>query len=122
MTKSLNAMLDEAAQDRDEAARERAETEAQRLAIRKERFDVEDSYRKLAALGREEAQLRERHIEGLKQERAVFFTKTLWLILGAGFIGAMCYWWALAVTRWLGATFLAVVSSGWAALAAWWSS
>ena len=80
------------------------------------------SYRKLAALGREEAQLRERHIEGLKQERAVFFTKTLWLMLGAGFIGAMCYWWALAVTRWLGATFLAVVSSGWAALAAWWSS
>ena len=44
----------------------------------------------------------------------MFFTKTLWLMLGAGFIGAMCYWWALAVTRWLGATFLAVVSSGWA--------
>ena len=90
--------------------------------IKQARADIEAGYLRLAALGREEAQLRERNIEGLKQERAVFFTKTLWLTLGAGFVGAMCYWWALAVTRWLGATFLAVVSSGWAALAAWWSS
>ena len=64
MTQTLNSRLDE-------AKRERAETEVQKLALTKERFNVEHSYQRLAALGREEAQLRERNIEGLKRERAV---------------------------------------------------
>ena len=73
MTQSLNSQLDAAERDRDAAKREREETEVQLLALRNERFNVEDSYRTLAALGREEAQLRERNIEGLKREHALIF-------------------------------------------------
>ena len=49
MTKSLNSQLDAAERDRDEAKREREETEVQLHALRNERFNVEDSYRTLAA-------------------------------------------------------------------------
>ena len=82
MTQTLNSRLDE-------AKRERAETEVQKLALAKERFNVEQSYQRLAALGREEAQLRERNIEVLKRERAVFLNKMLFLMVGAGWAGAL---------------------------------
>ena len=88
MTQSLNSQLDAAERDRDEARREREETEVQKLALTMERFNVEDSYRTLAAKGREEAQLRERNIEGLKREHALFFNKTLFVMVGAGAFGA----------------------------------
>ena len=122
MTKSLNSQLDAAERDRDEAKREREETEVQLHALRNERFNVEDSYRTLAAKGREEAQLRERHIEGLKREHALFFNKTLFVMVGAGAFGALLAGLMNEITRWLWTTFLAAVSSGWATLAAWWSS
>ena len=115
MTKSLNSQLDAAERDREE-------TEVQLLALRNERFNVEDSYRTLAAKGREEAQLRERHIEGLKREHALFFNKTLFVMVGAGAFGALLAGLMNEISRWLWTTFLAAVSSGWATLAAWWSS
>ena len=105
MTQTLNSRLDE-------AKRERAETEVQKLALTKERFNVEHSYQRLAALGREEAQLRERNIEGLKRERAVFFNKTLFIVFGAGAFGALLAGVTGEIARWMWATFLAVVSSG----------
>ena len=77
MTKSLNSQLDE-------AKREREETEAQKLALTKERFNVEDSYRTLAAKVREEAQLRERNIEVLKHERGLYIEKMLFWMVGRG--------------------------------------
>ena len=122
MTKSLNSQLDAAERDRDEAKWEREETEVQLHALRNERFNVEDSYRTLAAKGREEAQLRERNIEGLKREHALFLNKTLFVMVGAGAFGAFLAGLMNEITRWLWATFLAVVSSGWATLAAWWNS
>ena len=115
MTKSLNSQLDAAERDREE-------TEVQLLALRNERFNVEDSYRTLAAKGREEAQLRERNIEGLKREHALFLNKTLFLMVGAGVFSALFAGVMGEIARWLWATFLAVVSSGWATLAAWWNS
>ena len=122
MTKSLNSQLDAAERDRDAAKREREETEVQLHALRNERFNVEDSYRTLAAKGREEAQLRERHIEGLKREHALFFNKTLFVMVGAGAFGAFLAGLTGEAARWLWAMFLAVVNSGWATLAAWWNS
>ena len=122
MTKSLNSQLDAAERDRDAAKREREETEVQLLALRNERFNVEHSYQRLAALSREETQLRERNIEVLKRERAVFFNKTLFMVFGAGAFGALLAGVMGEIARWLWATFLAVVSSGWATLAAWWNS
>ena len=90
---------------------EREETEVQLLALRNERFNVEDSYRTLAALGREEAQLRERNIEGLKREHALFFNKTLFVMVGAGAFGALLVGVMNEAARW-----------GLATLAAWWNS
>ncbi len=115
MTQSLNSQLDD-------STRERAETEAQLLALRNERFNVEHSYQRLAALGREEAQLRERNIEGLKREHALLLNKTLFVMVGAGAFGAFLAGLLNEITRWLWATFLAVVSSGWAMVAGWWNA
>ena len=115
MTQTINARLDE-------AKRERAETEVQKHALTKERFNVEHSYQRLAALGREEAQLRERNIEVLQRERAVFLNKMLFLMVGAGVFGAFLAGLMTEIARWLWAAFLAVAGSVGAALAAWWNS
>ena len=122
MTKSLNSQLDAAERDRDEAKWEREETEVQLHALRNERFNVEDSYRTLAAKGREEAQLRERNIEGLKREHALFLNKTLFVMVGAGWAGALLSGLMTEIARWLWAAFLAGAGSVGATLAAWWNA
>ena len=82
------------------------------LALKNARAEAEDGYRTLAALGREEAQQRERTIESLQRERAVFFNKTLFLMVGAGTFGALLAGVANETARWLWATtFLAAPSS-----------
>ena len=76
-------------------------------------------FRTLAAKSREEAQLRERNIEVLKHERGLYIEKTLFWMVGAGAFGAFLAGVTGEIARWLWATFLTVVNSGWATLAAW---
>ena len=53
---------------------------------------------------------------------AVKIEKTLFWMVGAGAFAAFLAGVTGEIARWLWATFLTVVSSGWASVAAWWNS
>ena len=115
MTKTLDDRLDD-------VQRQFVEMAGFLRTFKNTRADAEHGYQRLAFLAREEAQLRERHIEDLKRERAAFVNKTLFLMLGAGGVGALFAGLMTEIAQWLWAAFLAVVNSGWATLAAWWNA
>ena len=79
---------------------------------------AENNYNSLTDKCREEVRVRQQVIEGLKSER----TMLLSVAVIAGAIGALAAGLTTQAARWLWDTFLAVLSSGWATLAAWWSS
>ena len=106
----------------DDVQRQYVEMDGLLLALKNARDEAEHGYRTLATKSREEAQQRERTIESLQRERAVFFNKTLFLMVGTGAFGALLAGVTNETARWLWATVLAVLSSGWATLAAWWNS
>ena len=87
-------------------------------AAEKAAWVAENNYRSLTDKCREEFRVRQQVIEGLKHER----TMLLSVAVIAGAIGALAAGLTTQAARWLWATFLAVLSSGWATLAAWWSS
>ena len=87
-------------------------------AAEKAAWVAETNYRSLTDKCREEFRVRQQVIEGLKSER----TMLLSVAVIAGAIGALAAGLTTQAARWLWDTFLAVLSSGWATLAAWWSS
>ena len=79
---------------------------------------AENNYNSLTDKCREEVRVRQQVIEGLKSER----TMLLSVAVIAGAIGALAAGLTTQAARGLWDTFLAVLSNGWAMLAAWWSS
>ena len=79
---------------------------------------AENNYRSLTDKCREEFRVRQQVIEGLQSERTLLLSVTVI----AGAVGALGAGLTTQAARWLWDTFLAVLSSGWATLAAWWSS
>ena len=62
--------------------------------------------------------VRQQVLEGLQSERRLLLS----LAVIAGAVGALGAGLATEAARWLWDAFLAVLSSGWATLAAWWNS
>ena len=62
--------------------------------------------------------MRQQVLEGLQSERRLLLS----LAVIAGAVGALGAGLATEAARWLWDAFLAVLSSGWATLAAWWNS
>ena len=79
---------------------------------------AENNYNSLTDKCREEFRVRQQVIEGLKSERSLLLS----LAVIAGAVGALGAGLTSEAARWLWDTFLAVLSSGWATLAAWWNS
>ena len=88
------------------------------MAWLKAAWVAENNYNSLTDKCREEVRVRQQVIEGLKSER----TMLLSVAVIAGAIGALAAGLTTQAARWLWDTFLAGLSSGWATLAAWWSS
>ena len=79
---------------------------------------AENNYRSLTDKCREEFRVRQQVLEGLKFERRMLLSMA---VIGGAF-GALAAGLTTQAARWMWDTFLAVLSSGWATLAAWWSS
>ena len=79
---------------------------------------AENNYRSLTDKCREEFRVHQQVIEGLQSERTLLLS----VAVIAGAVGALGAGLTTQAARWLWDTFLAVLSSGWATLAAWWSS
>ena len=79
---------------------------------------AETQYNTLTYKCEQEIRVRQQGMAVLKLERR--FIISLTVIAGA--VGAVAAGLTSEAARWLWATFLAVVSSGWATLAAWWNS
>ena len=87
-------------------------------AAEKAAWVAENNYRSLTDKCREEFRVRQQVIEGLQSERTLLLS----MAVIAGAIGALGAGLTTEAARWLWDTFLAVLSSGWATLAAWWNS
>ena len=87
-------------------------------AAEKAAWVAENNYNSLTDKCREEFRVRQQVIEGLKSERTLLLS----LAVIAGAVGALGAGLTTQAARWLWATFLAVLSSGWATVAAWWAS
>ena len=74
---------------------------------------AENNYNSLTDKCREEFRVRQQVIEGLKSERSLLLS----LAVIAGAVGALGAGLTSEAARWLWDTFLAVLSSGWTALA-----
>ena len=79
---------------------------------------AENNYNSLTDKCREEFRVRQQLIDGMKSERSLLLS----LAVIAGAIGALAAGLTTQAARWLWDTFLAVLSGGWATLAAWWNS
>ena len=79
---------------------------------------AENNYRSLTDKCREEFQVRQQVLEGLKSERRTLLS----LAVIAGAVGALGARLTTEAARWLWDTSLAILSVGWTALAAWWNS
>ena len=87
-------------------------------AAEKAAWVAENNYRSLTDKCREEFRVRQQVLEGLKYERRLLLSMA---VIGGAF-GALAAGLTTQAARWMWDTFLAVLSSGWATLAAWWSS
>ena len=85
-------------------------------AAEKAAWVAENNYNSLTDKCREEFRVRQEVIEGLKFEWRMLLSMA---VIGGAF-GALAAGLTTQAARWLWDTFLAVLSSGWATLAAWW--
>ena len=76
---------------------------------------AENNYRSLTDKCREEFRVRQQVLEGLQSERRTLLS----LAVIAGAVGALGAGLTTQAARWLWDTFLAILSAGWTALAAW---
>ena len=118
MTPQLSDRLKEVQRQYAEMEHNTATLQNAKQAAEKAAWVAENNYRSLTDKCREEFRVRQQVIEGLKSERSLLLSMA---IIG-GVIGMMGAALAGEIARWLWAAFLAVVSSGWATLAAWWNS
>ena len=87
-------------------------------AAEKAAWVAENNYRSLTDKCREEFRVRQQVLEGLQAERR--FILSVAVIAGA--VGALGAGLTTEAARWLWDTFLAILSSGLTAWAAWWNS
>ena len=118
MTPSITDRLKEvqrqyAEMEHNTAALKQAQQEAEEAARA-----AENNYRSLTDKCREEYRVRQRLIEQMQQQWRVLFG----IAALGGAVGMLGAAGALVIARWLWAMLLAALSSGWAALAAWWSA
>ena len=114
MTKTLDDRLDDvqrqyAAMEHNTASLQNAQQAA---------WAAETQYNTLTYKCEQEIQVRQQVMDVLKLERRFIIS----LAVIAGAVGALGAGLTNEAARWLWATFLAAVSSGWATLAAWWNS
>ena len=115
MTKTLDDRLDDVqhqyvAMEHNTASLQNAQLAAARAA--------ETQYNTLTYKCEQEIRVRQQVMAVLKLERCFIISVTVI----AGAVGALAAGLTNEAARWLWATFLAVVSSGWASVAAWWNS
>ena len=118
MTQSLSDRLKEQQRLAAEIDQKIASWQTAQQAAEKAAWVAENNYNSLTDKCREEFRVRQQLIEGMKSERSLLLS----LAVIAGAIGALAAGLTTQAARWLWDTFLAVLSSGWATLAAWWSS
>ena len=87
-------------------------------AAEKAAWVAENNYRSLTDKCREEFRVRQQVLNGLKSERTLLLS----MAVIAGAVGALGAGLTTQAARWLWDTVLAVLSSGWTALAAWWNA
>ena len=118
MTPQLSDRLKEVQRQYAEMEHNIASLQHAQQAAEKAAWVAENNLDSLTAKCREEFRVRQQVIEGLKSERSLLLSMTVL----AGAIGALGAGLTTEAARWLWAAFLAVVSSGWATLAAWWNA
>ena len=114
MTKTLDDRLDDV--QRQYAAMEHNTASLQNAQLAAA-WAAETQYNTLTYKCEQEIRVRQQVMDVLKLERRFIIS----LAVIAGAVGAFGAGLTSEAARWLWATFLAVVSSGWAMLAAWWS-
>ena len=118
MTKTLDDRLDDvqrqyAVMEHNTASLQNAQQAAEQAA-----WAAETRYNTLTYKCEQEIRVRQQVMAVLKLERRFIIS----VAMIAGAVGALGAGLTSEAARWLWATFLAVVSSGWATLAAWWNS
>ena len=117
MTPPLSDRLKDVQRQYAEMEHNTASLQHAQQAAEKAAWVAENNYNSLTDKCREEFRVRQ-VLVGLKSERRTILS----LAVIAGTVGALGAGLTTQVARWLWDTFLAVLSSGWATLAAWWSS
>ena len=118
MTQSLSDRLKEQQRLAAEIDHKIASWQNAQQAAEKAAWVAENNYNSLTDKCPEEFRVRQQLIEGMKSERSLLLS----LAVIAGAIGALAAGLTTQAARWLWDTFLAVLSSGWATLAAWWNA
>ena len=118
MTQSLSDRLKEQQRLAAEIDHKIASWQNAQQAAEKAAWVAENNYNSLTDKWREEFRVRQQVLEGLKYERRLLLSMA---VIGGAF-GALAAGLTTQAARWMWDTFLAVLSSGWATLAAWWSS
>ena len=115
MTQTLSDRLKEQQRLAAELDQKLASFHTAQQAAEKAAWVAENNYNSLTDKCREEFRVRQQVIEGLKSERSLLLS----LAVIAGAIGALAAGLTTEAAQWLWDTFLAFLSVGWNALAAW---
>ncbi len=118
MTQTLSDRLKEQQRLAAEIDQKLASFHTAQQAAEKAAWVAENNYNSLTDKCREEVRVRQQVIEGLKYERMWMLS----LAVIAGVVASLAAQVMTQAARWLWDTFLAVLSSGLATLAAWWNS
>ena len=118
MTQTLSDRLKEQQRLATELDQKLASFHNAQQAAEKAAWVAENNYNSLTDKCREEFRVRQQVIEGLKSERTLLLS----LAVIAGAVGALGAGLTSEAARWLWDTFLAMLSFGWNALTAWWTS
>ena len=118
MTQTLSDRLKEQQRLAAEIDQKLASFHTAQQAAEKAAWVAENNYTSLTDKCREEVRVRQQVIEGLKSERSLLLS----VAVIAGAVGALGAGLTSEAARWLWDTFLATLSVGWNALAAWWNS
>ena len=118
MTQTLSDRLKEQQRLSAEIDQKLASFHNAQQAAEKVAWVAENNYNSLTNKCLEEFRVRQQVIEGLKSERSFIVS----LVVIAAAVGALGAGLTNEAARWLWDTFLASLSFGWKALAAWWNA
>ena len=117
MTQTLSDRFKEQKRLSDELDKKLASWQNAQQAAEKAAWVAANNYNSLTDKCREEFRVRQQVIEGLKSERSFIVS----LVVLGGIFSSLAAQVMTQAARWLWDTFLAVLSTGWATLAAWWT-